>query len=74
MALTDALEYARLASKRWAYYHRNSETATSLPQLRSAIQKNPRAEGAFMLIARAAWQRKPNMLGLAYRANVNSCS
>ena len=62
----DALEYARLASKRWAYYHRNGETATSLPQLRAAIQENPRAELAFMLIARAAWQPDPKLLGLAY--------
>jgi hypothetical protein len=23
--VSDALEYARLASKRWAYYHRNGE-------------------------------------------------
>lgn len=62
----DALEYARLASKRWAYYHRNGETANSLSQLRAAIQRNPRAEVAFMLIARAAWQPDPKLLGLAY--------
>jgi len=48
----NALEYARLASKRWAYYHRNGETATGLSQLRAAIQRNPTAEVAFMLIAR----------------------
>src|SRR2546429_774105 len=62
----DALEYARLASKRWAYYHRNGETATTLPQLRGAIRQNPRAEVAFMLIARASWQPQGNLLGLAY--------
>ena len=61
----DALEYARLASKRWAYYHRNGETATTLPQLRAAIQQNPRAEVAFMLLARASWQPDPKLLGLA---------
>ena len=63
----DALEYARLASKRWAYYHRNGETATSLPQLRDAIQQNPRAEVAFMLIARASWRPDPNLLGITAR-------
>jgi len=62
----DALEYAQLGSKRWAYYHRNGETATSLPQLHAAIQRNPRAEVAFMLIARAAWQPDLKLLGLAY--------
>src|SRR5438552_7739201 len=61
----DAFEYARLASKRWAYYHRNGETASTLPQLRTTIQHNPRAEVAFMLIARASWQSGPNLLGLA---------
>ena len=64
--VSDALEYARLASKRWAYYHRNGETATTLPQLRTAIQQNPRAEVAFMLIARAPWEPEPKLLGLAY--------
>ncbi len=62
----DALEYARLASKRWAYYHRNGETATTLAQLRAAILRNPRAELAFMLIARATWRPDPQLLGLAY--------
>ncbi len=62
----DALEYARLASKRWAYYYRNGETATSLEELRLAIQTRPRAEIAFMLMARASWQPDPMLLGLAY--------
>jgi hypothetical protein len=64
--VSDALEYARLASKRWAYYHRNGETAISLRELHAAIQRNPRAEVAFMLIARASWQPGPKLLGLAY--------
>ena len=62
----DALEYSRLASKRWAYYHRNGETATTFPQLRAAIRRDPRAEVAFMLIARATWHPAPSLLGLAY--------
>jgi len=64
--VSDALEYARLASKRWAYYHRHGETVTSLPDFHSAIQSHPRAEIAFMLIARASWQPDPKLLGLAY--------
>lgn len=36
------------------------------PQLRAAIHRNPRAELAFMLIARASWQPDPKLLGLAY--------
>src|SRR4051812_4263673 len=62
----DALEYASLASKRWAYYHRNGETVISLAQLRAAIRRNPRAEIAFMLVARASWQSTPNLIGMAY--------
>jgi hypothetical protein len=62
----DALEYARLASKRWTYYHRNAETATRLFQLVAAIRRNARSEIAFMLIARASWGSYPNLLGLAY--------
>lgn len=62
----DALEFARLASKRWSYYRRNGESATSLTQLHGAIQRNPNAEVAFMLIARAAWEPDPRLLGLAY--------
>src|SRR5438552_16177722 len=62
----DALEYARLASKRWAYYHRNGETSTSLPELRAAIHRHLHAEVAFMLIARGSWQPDRNLLGLAY--------
>ena len=62
----DALEYAKLASKRWAYYHRNGETAVALSQLRTAIRRNPRAEVAFMLIARASWHPGTDLVGLAY--------
>jgi hypothetical protein len=64
--LSDALEYARLASKRWAYYHRNGETATSLEQLRKTIRGNSRAEVAFMLMARGSWISDKSLLGLAY--------
>jgi hypothetical protein len=34
--------------------------------LRAAIHRNPRAEVAFMFIARASWQPDPKLLGLAY--------
>src|SRR5258708_7892300 len=64
--VSDAVEDARPASKRWAYYHRNGETGTTIPQLRTAIRGNPRAEVAFMLIARASWQADPKLLGIAY--------
>jgi hypothetical protein len=62
----DALEYARLASKRWAYYHRNGETATGLQQLRAAIRRNADGEVAFMLVAHASWKPERTLLGLAY--------
>jgi hypothetical protein len=62
----DALEYARLASKRWAYYHRNGETAVALEELRETIRRRPDAEVAFMLMARGLWISDKSLLGLVY--------
>jgi Acetyltransferase (GNAT) family len=62
----DALEYAKLASKQWAYYNRNGETATSLQRLRAGIRRNPSAEIAIVLIARASWHTGGNPVGVAY--------
>ena len=41
-AIPDALEYARLASKRWRYYRRTGATVASLAELREAIRAIPR--------------------------------
>src|SRR5438552_794808 len=48
----DAIEFSRLASKRWRYYFRTGAAVTSLARLQAAISRNPHAEVAFMLLAR----------------------
>lgn len=51
----DTLEFARLASKRWRYYHTSVPTATSLAAFRAAVRRNKQVEVSFLLMARAAW-------------------
>jgi hypothetical protein len=63
---TDAGEFAALAAKRWFYYTREGATVSSLEELRSAIQRNERAEIAFLLVASAAWATRYKFLALAY--------
>ena len=48
---SDAGEFAALAAKRWFYYTREGATVGSLDGLRAAIQRNERAELAFLLVA-----------------------
>jgi hypothetical protein len=65
-AIPDALEYARLASKRWRYYRRTNTTAASLGELRRCIKKNPQAELAMIFVACATWPTPTPILGFAY--------
>ncbi len=64
--IADALEYARLASKRWRHYHRTGATVASLAELRAAIRRDPKAEVALILVAHATWRTPTPMLGFAY--------
>ena len=63
---TDAAEFAALAAKRWFYYTREGATVASLGDLRAAIQRNERAELAFLLVASAEWAKRYKFLALAY--------
>lgn len=63
---TDAGEFAALAAKRWFYYTREGATVASLEELRAAIRRNERAELAFLMVASAAWAKRPQSLALAY--------
>lgn len=65
-AIPDALEYARLASKRWRYYRRTSATVASLAELRGCIRRNSKAEVAMILVACATWPTATPILGFAY--------
>lgn len=62
----DAVEFARLASNRWRYYHRQGLAVRSLDELRQAIYRHPRAEVAIVLMARPAWHSPIQTLGIAY--------
>jgi N-acetylglutamate synthase-like GNAT family acetyltransferase len=51
----DAMEFRKLATKRWRYYLKGNEAATDLRALKRAIRTNPAAEVGFLLIAKASW-------------------
>lgn len=65
-AIPDALEYARLASKRWRYYRRTSATVASLAELRQCIRRNSKSEVAMIFVACATWPSATPILGFAY--------
>ena len=65
-ATLDALEYARLASKRWRYYRITGATVASLAELRDKVQHNPKAEVAMIFVARPTWRSPTPLLGFAY--------
>ena len=62
----DAIELARLAGKRWRYYLRRNEAATSLEDLLMKVGENPRSEVGFILQARAADESNGPSLGVAW--------
>lgn len=65
-AIADALEYARLASKRWRYYRRAGATVASIAGLGESIRRNPRTEAAMILVGHATWRSPTPVLGFAY--------
>lgn len=62
----DAVEFARLATKRWRYHRRPGHVATSLAEIRTATARASREELAFLLLARAEWSSGSPILGLAH--------
>jgi hypothetical protein len=65
-SIADALEYARLAAKRWRHYRRAHATVSSLAALSDATRRNPKAEVAMMFVACATWPSPTPVLGFAY--------
>jgi hypothetical protein len=65
VGVRDTIEFARLASKRWRYYRRSVQTATSMGELRRTTKGDPEAEVSFLLIARGEWFAHSSVLGLA---------
>jgi hypothetical protein len=46
----DAIEFVRLAAKRWNYYHRSGYAVSSAGELQERIRANPQCEVGFMLL------------------------
>lgn len=49
----DAIELAKLAGKRWRYYLRRNEAATSMEGLLEKVKASPKCEVGFILVAKA---------------------
>jgi hypothetical protein len=62
----DAIEFTRLAAKRWRYYSNSGEAVESLAELRQGIAQNKTCELAFILIATTQLQNREVPIGLAY--------
>lgn len=62
----DAMEFRKLATKRWRYYLKGNEAATSVRELKQSIRANPSAEIGFLLMARAPWNKAAPVLGCCF--------
>jgi len=62
----DALEYSRLASKRWKSYRSIQRTASSLADIESAVQRDADAEIVFVMLALASWHQPSPVLGFCF--------
>ena len=64
--IQDAIEYCRLAGKRWRSYRAARRTASSLRDVGRAIKENPRIEIVFVMVARASWHEPSPILGFCF--------
>lgn len=62
----DAMEFRKLATKRWRYYLKGNEAALSLVQLKQVIRANSAAEVGFLLMAKASWHPATPVLGCCF--------
>ena len=62
----DSIELAKLAGKRWRYYLRRNEAATSMEELLTKLAAQPNGEIGFILIARPVGGATPLTLGIAW--------
>jgi hypothetical protein len=62
----DALEYCRLANKRWKSYRAIGRTVASLEEIKRAIQHDARIEVVFVMLARAEWHKPSPILGFCF--------
>ena len=64
--IREAVEFTRLAAKRWRYYSSTDEAAESFSQLRDEMQRDTRCEVAFIMVATIRQGRQNLPVGLAY--------
>jgi hypothetical protein len=62
----EAVEFTRLAAKRWRYYSRTDEAAESFAGLQRAIRRDPKCETAFIMVATTRHLNRDVEVGLAY--------
>lgn len=62
----DAVEFTRLAAKRWRYYSAAGEAVNSFSELKQAIRRDSRCEVAFILTATTTLAGREFPVGLAY--------
>ena len=62
----DAIEYSRLAGKRWRTYSKSKRAVTSLDEMRATVKTSPRAEVAFVLVAHATWHSPSSIIGFCF--------
>jgi hypothetical protein len=64
-AVRDAVEFARLASKRWRYYRRTIRSVESIEAFKTATNPKNQEESSLILVARAPWFSATQPMGLA---------
>jgi hypothetical protein len=65
LAVRDAVEFARLASKRWRYYRRSIPCAVGPNDFRKLTRPDSKIEVSLILLARAEWFSKSFPIGVA---------
>jgi hypothetical protein len=66
ITIREAVEFTRLAAKRWRYYSRADEVAENFSHLRREIRHNPKCEVAFIMVATIRRESRNVPVGLAY--------
>jgi hypothetical protein len=64
--IREAVEFTRLAAKRWRYYSRSGEAAKSFAHLQREIRRDPKCEVAFIMVATLRRKHREMSVGLAY--------
>ena len=64
--ILEAVEFTRLAAKRWRYYSRGGEAVECFSELQHKIRRDLRSEIAFIMVATVPREKVDSPVGLAY--------